>query len=98
MPGRSPLGGVCIFSAPVLFALALGGCNRPAAPPQLEPSQPQPANLSWFDDITSSSGFHFVHDPGQTGSYCMPQSMGSGCAFLDADGDGLLDIFLVHQG
>ncbi|MCS7046879.1 MAG: VCBS repeat-containing protein, partial [Gemmataceae bacterium] len=28
----------------------------------------------------------------------MPQSMGSGCAFFDADGDGRLDIFLVHQG
>src|SRR5205807_3547233 len=52
----------------------------------------------WFEDVTSAVGLDFVHDPGPTDDYFMPQSMGSGCAFLDFDGDGRIDIYLLHQG
>jgi hypothetical protein len=52
----------------------------------------------WFEDVTDSVGLHFTHDPGPTGSYFMPQSMGSGCAVFDFDGDGLLDIYLLQFG
>jgi hypothetical protein len=51
----------------------------------------------WFVDATSAFGLNFVHDPGPTDSYFMPQSMGSGCAFIH-DGDGTLYIYLLHQG
>ena len=48
--------------------------------------------------MTEAVGLDFVHDPGPTGTYLMPQSMGSGAAFFDFDGDGLLDIYLIHHG
>jgi hypothetical protein len=51
----------------------------------------------WFKDVTQASGLDFVHDPGPTDNYFMPQSMGSGCAFIH-DGDGTLYIYLLHQG
>jgi hypothetical protein len=54
--------------------------------------------FGWFQDITDSSGLHFVHDPGPTGTFFMPQSMGSGVACLDFDGDGLLDVYLLNFG
>jgi hypothetical protein len=49
----------------------------------------------WFEDVTEQVGLHFVHDPGPTGTYFMPQSMGSGCAFI-VDGDGTLYVYLLQ--
>src|SRR5437867_4578083 len=55
-------------------------------------------NTSWFVDITNESGLDFVHDAGPVGSYFLPQLMASGVALFDFDGDGLLDIYLIHNG
>jgi len=53
----------------------------------------------WFEDVTDKVGLHFTHDGGPiTPEYFMPQIAGSGCAFLDFDGDGRLDIYLIHNG
>ncbi len=49
-----------------------------------------------FTDITAAAGIHFTHNAGRTGKKWLPETMGSGCAFLDADGDGWLDILLVN--
>jgi len=49
-----------------------------------------------FTDITNAAGIHFVHNAGKTGKKWLPETMGSGGAFLDADGDGWLDILLVN--
>jgi hypothetical protein len=43
-------------------------------------------------------GLAFVHDAGPLGDYFMPQIMGSGLALIDVDGDGLLDVYLLHHG
>ncbi|HTU22103.1 MAG TPA: CRTAC1 family protein [Gemmataceae bacterium] len=53
---------------------------------------------SWFVDVTEASGVDFLHDAGPTGTYFMPQIMGSGAAVFDFDGDGQLDLLLLNNG
>jgi hypothetical protein len=61
-------------------------------------TQPHPpaAERVHFTDITAAAGIHFTHNAGRTGKKWLPETMGSGCAFFDADGDGWLDILLVN--
>ncbi len=47
-----------------------------------------------FTDVTELSGVDFQHFTGATGERYMPETMGAGCAFLDYDTDGRLDILL----
>jgi hypothetical protein len=49
-----------------------------------------------FTDVTAAAGIHFVHNAGKAGKKWLPETMGSGCAFFDADGDGWPDILLVN--
>src|SRR5580704_2048607 len=49
-----------------------------------------------FTDVTAAAGIHFVHNSGRAGKKWLPETMGSGCAFFDADGDGWPDILLVN--
>lgn len=48
-------------------------------------------------DITKSSGITFVHDNGAAGEKLLPETMGSGVAFIDYDNDGDQDIFFVNS-
>ena len=83
-----------------LGALALAGVAFVASACK-RVDQPSDASLpdraQWFEDVTASSGLDFVNDPGRTGTFFMPQSMGSGAACIDFDGDGLLDIYLLNM-
>ena len=56
----------------------------------------QPASLT-FSDVTAKAGIRFRHNSGAFGKKYLPETMGSGAAFLDADGDGWPDIFLVNS-
>ena len=49
-----------------------------------------------FSDVTARAGIKFVHTSGAFGKKLLPETMGSGCVFLDADGDGWQDLFLVN--
>lgn len=49
-----------------------------------------------FTDVTQQAGIKFTHNSGRAGKKWLPETMGSGCAFFDADGDGWLDILLVN--
>jgi enediyne biosynthesis protein E4 len=55
-----------------------------------------PADDVRFTDVTAASGIKFTHNAGRTGKKWLPETMGAGCAFLDFDGDGWLDILLVN--
>ncbi len=50
-----------------------------------------------FTDVTAQAGIHFTHNAGKAGKKYLPETMGAGCAFFDADGDGWLDILLVNS-
>jgi hypothetical protein len=55
------------------------------------------ATLPTFTDVTKAAGIRFQHDSGAFGKKYLPETMGSGAAFLDADGDGAQDILLVNS-
>ncbi len=58
---------------------------------------PSPASPGFrFVDATSSAGIQFQHNSGAFGGKFLPETMGSGCAFLDYDRDGWQDILLVN--
>lgn len=93
-----------------ILILAAGGLlvlkHKPAPPPaQLTkmtaptvPQRPQaeiPA--AKFTDITKSAGIDFVHNSGAYGEKLLPETMGSGVAFLDFDNDGRQDLLFVNS-
>jgi hypothetical protein len=49
-----------------------------------------------FADVTGSSGIQFQHNSGAFGGKYLPETLGSGCAFLDYNRDGWQDILLVN--
>jgi hypothetical protein len=49
-----------------------------------------------LSDVTTSAGIHFRHHSGAFGGKFLPETLGSGCAFLDYDADGWQDILLVN--
>ncbi len=50
-----------------------------------------------FTDITAASGVKFTHNSGRAGKKYLPETLGSGGAFFDADGDGWPDILLINS-
>src|SRR5579863_4912401 len=51
-----------------------------------------------FEDSTKRAGINFTHYTGAYGKKYLPETMGSGCAFIDYDNDGNPDILLVQGG
>ena len=49
-----------------------------------------------FTDVTASAGIRFSHNSGRAGKKWLPETLGSGCAFFDFDGDSWPDILLVN--
>ncbi len=47
-------------------------------------------------DVTASAGIDFHHNSGAFAAKYLPETLGPGCAFLDYDCDGWLDILLVN--
>jgi hypothetical protein len=47
-------------------------------------------------DVTSAAGIQFRHNSGAYGGKLLPETLGSGCAFLDYDADGWQDILLIN--
>jgi hypothetical protein len=57
--------------------------------------------LDWprvrFVDVTESAGIRFIHHNGATEKKLLPETMGSGVAILDFDGDGRPDLLFVNS-
>lgn len=56
-----------------------------------------PANSSiHYVDVAKRAGIDFLHYTGAFGKKLLPETMGSGCAFIDFDNDGNPDILLIN--
>jgi hypothetical protein len=74
-----------------VLLLALGlGLTSSTQSQQASPTQVR------FEDVTHSAGIHFTHNNAASGKKWLPETMGSGVAFLDYDNDGWQDILLVN--
>ncbi len=49
-----------------------------------------------FTDATAAAGIRFTHNSGRAGKKYLPETVGSGGAFFDFDGDGWQDIVLIN--
>jgi enediyne biosynthesis protein E4 len=99
---------LCVVSLCALTALvACGGQEQEEVAPATTYTEPEAASYAVgssqkeapplsFVDITATSGIDFVHENGAAGKKWMPETMGSGCALFDYDGDGDLDALLVN--
>jgi hypothetical protein len=81
--------------AAIAFLLALcllAGCTHapPTPPPPSVPAAP-----ALFSDVAESAGLHYQWTVAGTRPLNILQTIGNGCAFLDYDNDGRLDILLV---
>src|SRR5262249_45192120 len=71
------------------------------APPQSQAPPPTEAprysGPTTFTDVTAQAGIQFKHNSGAYGKKYLPETIGSGCAFLDYDNDGWQDILLINS-
>ena len=51
-----------------------------------------------FTEVAAQAGVRFVHESGASGGLHLPETMGAGVAWIDFDGDGWLDLYLVQSG
>ncbi len=71
--------------------------TSPSPPASTLPPLPEKFAPIEFTDVTAQAGIKFRHNNGAYGKKYMPETTGSGCAFLDYDNDGWQDILLVNS-
>ena len=88
----APLGIISVWMC-LFFAACNPNDNSDANPAAISP----PASNVVFTDVTSTAGIQFEHNHGRSGKKYLPETLGSGCAFLDYNSDDWPDIFLVNS-
>lgn len=77
-------------------ATATASPQRTASPADVQQG-PRPSGNIAFTDVTAQAGIHFKHNSGADGRKLLPETMGSGAAFIDYDNDGWQDVLLVNS-
>src|ERR1700678_3236132 len=62
------------------------------------PAAPTSSETLFSEVPASASGITWVHENAMSPSRFLPEALAHGCAFLDYDNDGWMDIFLVNSG
>lgn len=75
---------------------APGASASPSPSAMLPPLPAKFADVT-FTDVTAQSGIRFKHNNGAFGKKYLPETNGSGCAFLDYDNDGWQDVLLINS-
>jgi enediyne biosynthesis protein E4 len=88
---KSPL--LAVPAASFVAALAIF-----SAPGKIKPKTPDAPCPTFFRDVAAARGLSFVHERGATPEHQLPETMGSGVAWLDFDGDGWMDLYVVQSG
>src|SRR2546423_15437909 len=58
-----------------------------------------PKTVVTFEEVPAKvSGITWVHNNAHSPERFLPETVGAGCAFLDYDNDGWMDIYLVNSG
>ena len=80
-----------------ILASAAAACDPPAERAPGDPAAVSPPTAPAFTDVTDAAGIRFVHDNGASERRYLPETMGSGVAFFDYDGDGRPDLYFVDS-
>ena len=56
------------------------------------------ASYPFEEILPEKSNIRWVHNAGKSAARYLPETTGPGCAFLDYDNDGWMDIYLVNSG
>ncbi len=88
---------------PAVLAFFITGCGANVAThPKIEGGETVqretiPVPKVRFTDVTQAAGIRFVHTNGSFGKKLLPETMGSGVAFIDFDRDGKQDLLFVNS-
>ena len=80
----------------ILVCLLAAAVSHGAAPVSKPAATPAGSDVR-FTDITAAAGIRFTHNSGRAGKKYLPETLGSGAALFDADGDGWLDVLLINS-
>ena len=72
----------------IVISLLIGLAQKPA---------PRPV-VTFEEVLPSASKITWTHDNAQSPDRQLPETVGAGCAFLDYDNDGWMDIYFVNSG
>jgi hypothetical protein len=82
-----------------LAALGAGRLRRTGQPLFAFREAAEPSEAFPFELVPAAhSGIAWVHHNGRSSEYYLPETTGAGCAFLDYDNDGWMDLYLVNSG
>jgi enediyne biosynthesis protein E4 len=84
---------IAVLSSLLVLTLCLAPFShaRQASAPAAKP-------VTFVEVPPKESGITWVHDNAHSNERFLPETVGAGCAFLDYDNDGWMDIYLVNSG
>jgi hypothetical protein len=82
-----------------LLVVALLAINLPRSGAAQKPSRPAARVQVTFEEMSpQATKINWIHNNAHSADRQLPETVGAGCAFLDYDNDGWMDIYLVNSG